>query len=144
MLAVQESSASFVEQHRTLLVRGSSVVDSAGAPVRLRGMSLFWSQWMPQFWTDRALAEGGLARHARAGRDGGRARGLSLEHPAREKARVEAVVNAGIDAGIYVIIDWHDHHAEDHFVQAKQFFSEMAQKYGGYPNVLFEVYNEPL
>jgi aryl-phospho-beta-D-glucosidase BglC (GH1 family) len=56
---------------------------------------------------------------------------------------MEAVVDAAIAAGIYVVIDWHDHKAEEHLEQAKVFFDEMARKYGSYPNVLFELYNEP-
>jgi len=71
-------------------------------------------------------------------------RGGYLDNPDAEKAKVIAVVDAAIAKGIYVIIDWHDHAAENHVEQAKTFFAEMAQKYGQYPNVIFETYNEPL
>merc|ERR1719336_1669161 len=49
-----------------------------------------------------------------------------------------------INKGIYVIIDWHDHHAENHVSEATAFFDEMARKYGGRDHVIFETYNEPL
>ena len=43
-----------------------------------------------------------------------------------------------------MIIDWHDHHAEKHEKEATKFFREMAKEYGEFPNVIFEIYNEPL
>lgn len=43
-----------------------------------------------------------------------------------------------------VIIDWHDHNAEDHEEEAAEFFRKAAQKYGNVPNVIFEIYNEPI
>merc|ERR1719210_1263286 len=67
-----------------------------------------------------------------------------LESPATEKAHIETVVKACIDAGIYVIVDWHDHHASQHIEESKNFFDYMAHKYGHYPNVMFEIWNEPL
>merc|ERR1719414_2483203 len=57
---------------------------------------------------------------------------------------MEDIVDAAIDLGIYVVIDWHDHHAEKHLKAAKAFFGHMARKYGKYDNVLYEVFNEPL
>ncbi|MCK9522215.1 MAG: glycoside hydrolase family 5 protein, partial [Proteobacteria bacterium] len=41
-------------------------------------------------------------------------------------------------------IDWHDHHAHTHPYDARAFFEAMAQIYGDYPNVIYEIYNEPL
>merc|ERR1712012_422241 len=63
---------------------------------------------------------------------------------AGEKAKLVTVVNACIEAGIYVMIDWHDHSAYDHVNEAVAFFDEMASTYGNLPNVLFETFNEPL
>jgi len=128
-----------------LSVQGNKIVDKTGAPVRLRGMSLFWSQWMPQYWnaaTVNWLKDDWKMTMIRAAM--GVEHGGYLENSWVEKGRMEAVVDAAIAAGIYVVIDWHDHNAEQHVEQAKAFFSEMARKYGGYPNVLFELYNEPV
>jgi endoglucanase len=51
------------------------------------------------------------------------------------------VIQGAIDAGIYVIIDWHSHNIQTK--EAVEFFTEMASKYGKYPNIIYEIYNEP-
>jgi len=67
-----------------------------------------------------------------------------LANPSAEKAKVVTIVESAIAASIYVIIDWHDHNAEDHLAEANDFFAEMARVYGGFANVIFETYNEPV
>jgi len=134
-----------VEKHGFLKVVGNKVTDASGAPVRLRGMSLFWSQWKPQFWTKGTTEwlkkDWGvtLIRAAMAVESGG-----YLTNKEAELKKVKTVVDAAIDVGIYVIIDWHDHNAEDHEAEAAEFFREMAMEYGEFPNVIFEIYNEPI
>ena len=54
----------------------------------------------------------------------------------------QVVVNAAIENGLYVIIDYHAHAAERDTQAAVAFFSEMASLYGGYNNVIYEIYNE--
>ncbi|CAK0898770.1 unnamed protein product [Prorocentrum cordatum] len=133
-----------VRQHGRLRVQGNKIVGEHGQPVRLRGMSMFWSQWMGQYWnpdTIRWLKEDWHVSFIRAAM--GVEQGGYLENPDAEKAKLQAVVDACIDAGIYVVIDWHAYHGEDHVEEAKTFFGEMARKYGDKPHVLFETYNEP-
>merc|ERR1719497_214876 len=108
-------------------------------------MSLFWSQWMPQFYNNATV------RWLRSDwRGSGVRAAMAIEHdgyladPSREKKRVMDVVDAAIAEGLYVIIDWHDHNADQHKAEAKAFFAEMARTYGHSPNVLFEVFNEPI
>jgi len=44
---------------------------------------------------------------------------------------------------VYVIIDWHEENADSHQQEAVAFFTEMAQTWGSYPNVIYEPFNEP-
>jgi len=126
-------------------VQGNTIVNQYGEPTRLRGMSFFWSQWQGHYWTAdtvRWLRDDWHVSVVRAAM--GVELGGYLANPSVEKAKVEAIVDSAIDVGIYVIIDWHDHHADEHSAEADVFFAEMAQKYGHFPNVLFEPFNEPI
>jgi endoglucanase len=64
-----------------------------------------------------------------------------LKSPDSSLELMKKVIDACIKEGVYVIIDWHDHNI--HREEAKQFFGSMAKLYSGYPNVIYEIYNEP-
>merc|ERR1719460_3099873 len=110
-------------------------------------MSLFWSQWSEgsKYYNREAVRwlkedwSVSLVRIAMGVEMGG-----FLQNPDVEMARVKTVVDAAIEFGIYVIIDWHDHNAEQHVARAKAFFSEVAKGFGSFPNVIFETFNEPV
>lgn len=65
-----------------------------------------------------------------------------IDKPDWSKEKIETVVQAAIENNIYVLIDWHSHSIK--LPEAKAFFAEMATKYGKYPNVIYELYNEPV
>ena len=140
------ASPGIVTQHGRLHVAGRKIVGADGQPVSLAGVSYGWSQWEAAPYYNASvvnwLRADWQADVVRA------ALGLDptgyLGHPEREKARVCAVVDAAIAADLYVIIDWHDHHANEHTALAVAFFQEMARKYGGRPNVMYEIFNEPI
>jgi endoglucanase len=124
-------------------------VDQSGNAVKLNGMSMFWSNWAGSFWNGDVVKflvsdwKVNLIRCAMGvSNDGGNVGGGYLDDPNGNKAKLSAVVDAAIDAGVYVIIDWHVE-GRCNADQAKPFFSEMSQKYGKYPNVIWETCNEP-
>lgn len=136
-----------VQKYGQLRVSGNRIVDKNGAPVQLRGMSLYWSQWIPKYYTFntiRWLRDDWKVTVVRAAMGiNGNTDGY-LVNPTAERNKVIAVVDAAIQLGIYVIIDWHDHNAHNSRAQAQAFFADMAQRYGNSPNVLYETWNEPL
>ncbi|MEJ0060152.1 MAG: glycoside hydrolase family 5 protein [Terricaulis sp.] len=139
----QAPEGSPVAVHGQLSVRGNQIVDQNGAPVTLRGMSLFWSQWMPQYYNADAVRwlrddwNVSVVRAAIAVPAGG-----YLQNPERETAKAEAVIDAAIALGIYVIVDWHAHDPAPE--AAARFFDHIAERYGNTPNVIYETWNEPL
>jgi endoglucanase len=149
-LIVVAMSSSFaqnriVDTYGRLSIKGNHIFSEHGDTVQLRGMSLFWSQWMDQYYNKDAvkwLRDDWKSTVVRA------AMGVEMggydEYPEAEKQKVFNVVDAAIELGMYVIIDYHTHEGHKNTQQAVDFFAEMAKKYGKYPNVLYEIYNEPL
>ncbi len=136
---------SIVDKHGRLNVQGNRIYDQYGNTVVLRGMSLYWSQWKGQYYNTDVVKwlrddwNCTIVRAAMAVESKG-----YLTNPEQEKQKIKTVVQAAIDNGLYVIIDWHDHNANQHLEQAKAFFEETAKTYGNYPNVIYETWNEPL
>ena len=133
-----------------LSVSGNRIL-AGGEVASFAGMSLFWSNngWEgAKFYnanTVSTLKNEWGADLVRA------AMGVDLEDSgswrhdrASNEARVRAIVDAAIANDMYVIIDWHSHYAHrDNWDDPKDFFKRMAQTYGTYPNVIYEIYNEP-
>ena len=141
-------SQSIVEQHGRLRVNGNKVVNQNNESISLAGNSLFWSNFSEgaKFYnaaTVNHLATDWKSDIVRASM-GVEDFGGYISNPTQEKNKVIAVVDAAIAAGIYVIIDWHSHNAEQYEQQAIEFFSEMADLYGTNDHVIYEVYNEPI
>jgi Cellulase (glycosyl hydrolase family 5). len=66
-----------------------------------------------------------------------------MANPTGIKKQVESMIHNAIDLGVYVLVDWHTEEAVNEQEAAVAFFTEMATKYGAYPNVIWETYNEP-
>ncbi|MBP5247318.1 MAG: glycoside hydrolase family 5 protein [Fibrobacter sp.] len=59
-------------------------------------------------------------------------------------SKIDQMVQAAVENDVYIIIDWHSHRAENEITAADTFFTRMAKTYGNIPNVIFEIYNEPV
>jgi len=134
-----------VERYGALRTAGNRIVGRNGNPVVLRGMSLYWSQWKGQFYNYDCVKwlrddwKCSVVRASMAVESGG-----FLTNGLAEKVKVKNVINACIDLGIYVIVDWHDHHGQWHTAQSIAFFEDIARQYKDKPNIIYEIYNEPL
>lgn len=148
VLTLFTSAQNPVSTHGALSVQGNKIVNDFGNPISLAGASFFWSNtgWGgEEFYTSQAVSwlkndwNCSVVRASMGVEDNGGYLG-----DASNKDKVKVIVDAAIAEGLYVIIDWHSHHAEDYQAEAIAFFEEMAELYGEYPNVIYEIYNEPL
>ena len=91
-----------------LQVVGPHITDLNGTVVQLRGMSFYYSQWKAKFYnlqTVQALRSAWNANVVRIAM--GTDRGGYLTNPEKEWTNVKNVIEAAIETGIYVIVDWH-------------------------------------
>ncbi len=141
--------SSIVAKHGRLQVEGNKIVNKNNEAVSFAGNSFFWSNdnwggyrfynksavsWLKLDWQTTII-------RAAMGVDES---GGYIESKMNNINRTKTLIDAALEEGLYVIIDWHSHHAEDYSEEAIQFFSEMAELYGDYDNVIYEIYNEPL
>ncbi len=142
--AAAAPAGQFVRQHGRLQVVGTQLVDQHGDKLVLRGVSLGWHSLWPRFYNEAAvqwLRQDFSCNVVRA------AMGIEVgernykQDPTFSKEKITAVVDGAIKADMYVIIDWHSHNIN--LPEAKGFFAEMSKKYAKYPNIIYEVFNEP-
>lgn len=129
--------------HGQLQVKGRYLCDEKGDTITLRGVSFGWHNLWPRFYNAKALKwlkddwKCSIFRAAM----GIHLEDNYLENPEFALSCIETVVQAAINEGTYIIIDWHAH--DFYMEEAKAFFGSMARKYGKYPNVMYELFNEP-
>jgi len=145
-LSVDKAGRTVVERYGQLQVIGTNLCDQAGKPIQLRGMSSHGLQWHGKYANRDVLAwlrddwNMQIWRSAMYLTQGG-----YINAPVLKNKVIESV-DAAINLGIYVVIDWHvmnDRNPQAYQAQSIEFFREMAQKYGDRPNVLYEICNEP-
>ncbi|MBQ1034976.1 cellulase family glycosylhydrolase [Micromonospora sp. C81] len=137
-----------VERYGQLRVCGTTMCDKTGARVQLRGISSMWLNWETAPYAENLSAltwmrDNWNLQVIRAAM-GVEPAGAYLSDPAKARAQVETIINNAVTAGVYVIVDWHAHEAQNNQSQAVAFFGDLARRYGHLPNVIWEPYNEPL
>ncbi|GAB3412799.1 glycoside hydrolase family 5 protein [Niabella aquatica] len=136
-------SAQPVKEIGKLQVIGTQLSDEKGRPVQLKGMSFGWSCFHPRFYTAGAVKELKEKWHAnvvRAALGVEPEKGYLHNREASFKL-IKTVIDAAIKEGIYVIVDWHSHNIN--LPEATLFFEEIARLYKNYPNIIYEIFNEP-
>lgn len=133
-----------VEKWGYLQVTGNQLCGEDGTPVTLRGVSYGWHNLWPRFYNKESVKWLRDDWHCSVVRA---AMGVLIEDNYRENPDfalqcMEQVIEGAIESGIYVIIDWHSHYQFTD--EAATFFSRMASKYGKHPNIIYEIYNEPI
>ena len=136
--------------HGQLQVDGTMLKDASGNLVQLKGVSSMWLNW-----ESRAFAESKdallfmrdnwklSAIRASMGTEASKGYLTSDTNKTAMLAKVETIIQNAIAVGVYVLVDWHTEKAVDQQAESIAFFTALAQKYGNYPNVIWEPYNEP-
>lgn len=145
--ATPESGPTFVDLNGNLRVEGTQLVNEAGQPVQLKGVSssevasfgyLVTYEALKQMRDDWNLNVFRIAMYTED------ATGY-VRNPA-VKDIVTRIIDDCIDLGIYVIVDWHilyDHTPLKYKDYAVDFFSDISARYADYPNIIYEICNEP-
>ena len=137
-----------------LHVEGTRLVDSQGRPVVMRGISIGWHNLWPRFYNSEAVVRlhddwgCGLFRAAIGADDLDELLNGTTYHPGYitdpqgALQKLFAVVDGAVSCGAYIIVDWHSHVL--HLEEATEFFTAVAERYKGVPNVIYELFNEPV
>gem|GEM_PF-452441 len=146
----EKNTAKAPKSYQGLHVSGNRLVDGAGNPVQLRGVSTHGLAWYPGYVNQAMMNElrtnwnCNTVRFAMyTGESGGYCTG-------GDQAALKQLVKNGVRyaaaAGMYAIIDWHilsDGNPNMHLAEAKSFFDEMSAEFAGTGSVLYEICNEP-
>ena len=132
------------ERNGWLSVKGTSLVNEHGNPVILSGTSIGWHNLWPRFYNAGAVKTlaGEWGCDVVRAAIGAELDGNYAADPRTAQKCLYNVADAAIDEGIYVIVDWHAHKLRTD--EAKSFFGEVVKRYRGVPNVIYEIYNEPV
>ena len=142
------TAQTIVERHGQLTVDGNRIKDECGRVAQVKGMSFFWSQWEGKEYYNANVVKWlrddwkvEIVRAALAVRGG---TDDYIAKPQENLNRVTAVLDGAVQHGIYGIADFHAHYANNYTSQANTFFRTISQRYGNTPNIIYEIWNEPI
>jgi aryl-phospho-beta-D-glucosidase BglC (GH1 family) len=141
-----DNSVTPVARHGQLSIDGTKIKDAHGKVAQLKGVSTQWLNWEQEYSTSRPAMKWlrdnwGLSLFRIA--NGVENQNGYLEDPDTRLALVRDIIDNAIANEVYVLVDWHTHEPE-HLAEAKAFFAAIAQEYGDQPNIIYELFNEPL
>jgi endoglucanase len=134
-LALVSQSFGVAAKYGQLSIKNSHFVNASGYNVQLKGMSMYaWTSAAIGFYN--ATAIGHLAQDWKC---------TAIRIPympggSVSMAKLDAVLQACVDNGIYGIVDWHGNSGAS---QVATFYTTVATKWHGYPNIMYEPWNEP-
>lgn len=140
-----------VSQHGQLSVKNGQLVDKNGKGYQLRGMSTHGLTWFPEFVNESAFKtlrddwNTNVVRLAMYVDEWGNGQ-CYMGNKSGSLELLEKGVDICIKLDMYVIIDWHVLNPGDpskYTNEAKSFFEMVSKRYAKYPNVIYEICNEP-
>lgn len=140
-----------VSQHGQLSVKNGQLVDKSGKGYQLRGMSTHGLTWFPEFVNESAFKtlrddwNTNVVRLAMYVDEWGNGQ-CYMGNKSGSLELLEKGVDICIKLDMYVIIDWHVLNPGDpskYTNEVKSFFETVSKRYAKYPNVIYEICNEP-
>ena len=142
----EKNYTNLVSDNGWLKIENNTLVNKDGNKIQLKGMSTHGIQWYGKYANEEMIKKlrdewgSNLFRVAMYTNENGYIQNRSLEN------EVTKIVDMAIKLDMYVIIDWHilsDNDPLTYKNESKEFFSKMSKKYKNYPNVIYEICNEP-
>ena len=133
-----------------LQVSGTKLTDESGNIIQLRGVSTHGISWFPDYVNYDAFATLKNDWGANVVRIAMYPEEYNGYLSGGDKAALKQIIDNGVnyatELGMYVIIDWHvlNYAPSRHTQEACDFFAEMASKYSGHDNAIYEICNEPV
>ena len=145
------SKSKLVGWNGALKVIDGELCNQYSTPIQLKGMSTFHLGKSTDKTTYNAIKTTKMyganylriAMYLQDAHDGSKG---YLNDPIVTKAKVKAILDWAISLDMYVCIDWHGlagNGVASNSALAQAFFTEICGLYKNYPNVIYEIFNEP-